>query len=112
MDQEFALTEAIYNCRAMRRIKTDEVPEELLLQLIDAANQAPSGSNSQKARGIVVRDPAIKKQLAEQNRKFAAPYISADCREPSNPKNEAYARRGRMADGAHARDSCPYCGVL
>ncbi len=86
MSQDFSLQEAIYNCRAMRKIKSDEVPEELLLKLIDAANQAPSGSNSQKARWVVVRDPEVKQQLADQNRKHAAPYIEADVKNPSTPK--------------------------
>ena len=35
MSEQFSLNEAIYNCRAMRRIKSDEVPEEVLLELID-----------------------------------------------------------------------------
>ena len=86
MSQDFSLQDAIYNCRAMRRIKSDDVPEEMLVQLIDAANQAPSGSNSQKARWVVVRDPAIKQQLAEQNRKHAEPYIQADLENPASPK--------------------------
>ena len=29
MSGDFTLEEAIYNCRAMRRIKSDEVPEEI-----------------------------------------------------------------------------------
>ena len=86
MSESFSLKDAIYNCRAMRRIKSDPVPEDLLLQLIDAANQAPSGSNAQKARWIVVRDPDIKQKLAEQNRKHAEPYIAADRENPKNPK--------------------------
>ena len=57
MADELGLFEAIYNCRAMRRLKNDPVPEELLVKLIDAGNQAPSGSNVQGARWIVVRDP-------------------------------------------------------
>ncbi|MDE0063371.1 MAG: nitroreductase family protein [Gammaproteobacteria bacterium] len=72
---EFSLDEAIYNCRAMRKLKADEVPEELLIKLVDAARQAPSGSNTQNSRWIVVRDPHVKRRLAEQNRKFAEPYI-------------------------------------
>ena len=70
----------------MRRIKPDAVPEELLLELIAAANQAPSGSNSQKARWIVVRDAEVKQQLADENRKHAAPYIAADVENPASPK--------------------------
>jgi nitroreductase len=38
----------------MRRLKPDPVPEATLVKLIDAANQAPSGSNRQNARWIVV----------------------------------------------------------
>ena len=34
------LFDVMYNCRAMRRLDTREVPEELLVKLIDAANQA------------------------------------------------------------------------
>ena len=70
----------------MRRIKPDVVPDELLLELIDAANQAPSGSNSQNARWVVVRDPEVKRRLAEQNRKFLTPYIAADVANPGTPK--------------------------
>ena len=86
MAQEFSLQEAIYNCRAMRKIKSDPVPEEMLIKLIDAANQAPSGSNSQKARWVIVTDPKIKQQLADENRKHAAPYIAADVANPATPK--------------------------
>ena len=69
MPSELALREAIYNCRAMRRLKTDEVPEDVLIELISAANQAPSGSNAQRARWVVVRDAAQKRKLADLNRK-------------------------------------------
>ena len=49
MSNEPGLFEVLYTCRAMRRLKSDPVPRELLLTLIDAANQAPSGSNQQRA---------------------------------------------------------------
>ena len=42
---EMSLSEVIHNCRAMRRLEAREVPEELLLELIDAANQPPSDSS-------------------------------------------------------------------
>ena len=86
MSEDLSLATVIYNCRAMRKIKPEEVPEEKLIQLIDAANQAPSGSNSQRARWIVVRDPSIKMKLADQNRKYAEPYIAADVKNPGSPK--------------------------
>ncbi len=60
--------DAIYHTRAMRRLKPDPVPEELLVKLIDAANQAPSGSNAQNGRWIVVRDKEAKAKLAVLNK--------------------------------------------
>ena len=88
MSEQFSLNEAIYNCRAMRRIKSDEVPEAVLLELIDAANQAPSGSNTQNARWIVVRDPKTKQALADLNRKHGAPYIAASIENPASQKQK------------------------
>ena len=88
MTEELSLQEAIYNCRAMRRLETREVPEELLLKLIDAANQAPSGSNAQMARWVVVRDPAVKQRLADLNRKHAEPYIAPNLENPASDKQK------------------------
>ena len=88
MSEDLSLSEAVYNCRAMRRIKSDEVPQSLLVQLIDAANQAPSGSNSQNARWIVVRDSVVKTQLAELNRLHGEPYISASVKKPDSEKHK------------------------
>ena len=41
------LFDVMYECRSMRRLKPDSVPEEVLLQLVDAAIHAPSSSNGQ-----------------------------------------------------------------
>ena len=83
--RQLSLSETIHNCRAMRRLETREVPKDMLLELIDAANQAPSGSNSQRARWIVVKDPAQKKKLADLNRLHAEPYIAPSLENPDNP---------------------------
>ena len=86
MTENLSLEEVIYNCRAMRRLQTEEVPEELLLKLISTANQAPSGSNSQMARWLVARDPEVKQKLADLNRKHAEPYIQPSLDNPSSDK--------------------------
>lgn len=57
--------EAIYTLRAMRRLKTDPVPEELVWKVLDAAIRAPSGGNQQPWAFIVVTDPAKKRQIGE-----------------------------------------------
>jgi nitroreductase len=55
--------DVMYQCRAMRRLKPDPVPEEMLLRLVDAALQAPSGSNAQNWAFVIVRDPAQKQRI-------------------------------------------------
>lgn len=69
------LSYVIHHTRAMRRLKPDPIPDDVLMQLIDAANQGPTGSNNQNARWIVVRDQAQKKKLADLNRVAVDRYI-------------------------------------
>ncbi|MCC7366317.1 MAG: nitroreductase family protein [Dehalococcoidia bacterium] len=55
--------EAMGTQRAMRRLKPDPVPDELIQQLLWAATRAPNGGNVQPWRFIVVQDPATKQAL-------------------------------------------------
>lgn len=88
--------EVMYNCRAMRRLDSREVPEELLVKLVDAANQAPSGSNRQTGRWIVVRDAEIKRQLADLNRESVEAYIAPDSARPESLPHQSAEKRRRM----------------
>lgn len=63
------LDEAMTSQRAIRRLKPDPVPDELVLRLIELALRAPTGSNAQNWEWIVVRDPEVKAKLARQNRR-------------------------------------------
>jgi nitroreductase len=56
--------EAINTTRAMRRLKTDPVPDELIWKVLEAAIRAPSGGNRQPWAFIVVRDPDKKARIA------------------------------------------------
>jgi nitroreductase len=58
-----ALFDIIWTTRAMRRLKPDPVPEDVLLQLVDAALHGPSGSNAQNWRFVIVRDRAQKEKI-------------------------------------------------
>ena len=78
MSEEMGIFEVMFNCRAMRRLKPDPIPEELLKKLVDAGNHAPTGSNVQNVRWVVVRDPETKRLLAEENRKHITAYMAAD----------------------------------
>ncbi len=59
------LHEAMYSLRAMRRLKTDAVPEELIWKVLDAAIRAPSGGNRQPWNFIVVTDAEKKRKIGE-----------------------------------------------
>ena len=83
MASEMGIFETIYNCRAMRKLDSREVPQEDLEKLISAANQAPSGSNNQIARWIIVRDLEVKTKLAELNRAGAVSYTHLRAHETS-----------------------------
>ena len=98
MSEDMSLFDVIYNCRAMRRLDTRAVPEELLLKLVDAANQAPSGSNMQNGRWIVVRDPAVKQKLADLNRKGVDAYVGPQSQRPGALPHQSEAKRKRMLD--------------
>src|SRR5712671_5227477 len=57
------LFEIIESCRAMRRLKPDPVPDELISKILHAGTCAPSGGNTQKWRFLVIKDPKIKQAV-------------------------------------------------
>jgi nitroreductase len=58
------LLEALYTTRAMRRVKDEPIPEDVLALILDAAVRAPSGGNQQNWQFLVVDDPSVRAQLA------------------------------------------------
>ena len=58
------LFQAIYTQRAIRRWRSDPVPDDLLWRIVEAATKAPSGSNSQPWRFLVVRDAGTRRKIA------------------------------------------------
>ncbi len=57
--------EAINSQRAMRRLKPDPVPDDLVWKVLEAAIRAPSGGNRQPWNFLVIRDPDKKRKIAE-----------------------------------------------
>jgi nitroreductase len=60
---EAGLFEIMYSTRSMRKLKTDPVPNELIYKILEAGTRAPSGTNTQNWRFLVVKDPEVKKQV-------------------------------------------------
>lgn len=50
------LNEALYTTRAMRRVKPDPIPTDVIQRMLDAAIRAPSASNMQNWRWIAITD--------------------------------------------------------
>jgi nitroreductase len=63
-ESDARLFDVMWTCRAMRRLKPDPVPEELLLHLVEAGLHGPSGSNAQNWRFVIVRDRSQKEKIA------------------------------------------------
>jgi nitroreductase len=101
---EMGLFEAIYSARAIRRLKSDPVPEELITQLLDAAIRAPSGGNAQNWAFVVVRDPDMRRQLGAIYRKASdiAEAIYAARGRPPHLTERQFARL--MASGKYLWD--------
>ncbi len=95
---DMGIFDAIYSCRAMRRLQQREVPEEMLIKLVDAANQAPSGSNSQNGRWIIVRDASTKQKLADLNRIGVEGYLIPQLEKNTSLPHQSAEKRSRMAD--------------
>jgi nitroreductase len=73
------------------------VPDSTILELIDIAEQAPSGSNQASRRWLVVRDPATKKELAELYRAAGGGVLRAMAETPAGG-NETTRRVFSSAD--------------
>ena len=75
--------EAIQKRRSIRRFKTDPVPDDLIQQLLESARLAPSGSNTQPWRFVVIKDAETRQKLqtASYNQRHVgqAPVIIACC---------------------------------
>ena len=69
--------EILDNTRAIKRLKPDPVPLELIRKVLDAGTKAPSGVNTQPWEFLVVRDPDTKKWVQERYLHFATERFSA-----------------------------------
>jgi nitroreductase len=98
---EIGLFDAMYSARALRRLKPDPVPDEIITKILDAAIRAPSAGNSQHWVFIVVRDPEQRQKLALIYRKASdiAKAIYRARGRPAHMTEEQYQRM--MSSGAY-----------
>ncbi len=75
------LSAVIKNRRSIRKFKPDPVPDQHIRELLAAARLAPSGSNLQPTRYVVVKTQAAKDKIAAYTLPFVtqAPVILVCC---------------------------------
>ncbi|WP_433755763.1 nitroreductase family protein [Nocardia sp. CA-135398] len=97
------LYDVMSTMRAMRRLKPEPVPREVIERLIRAASWAPSGGNSQTARYIVVDDRTQIARIAPLCRRAQRFYITAQADAcPPTMSPEQFQRT--LAAGQHLAD--------
>lgn len=92
------ILEAIKSRRSIRAFKSQNVPAEIVKNLIDAARWAPSAGNIQPWEFIIIRKPEIKRRLAEAALGQAfieeAPVVIVVCANEDR-SSQGYGVRGR-----------------
>jgi nitroreductase len=63
--EQIGLYDAMKTLRAVRRLRPDPIPDEVLHRIMEAASWAPTGGNVQPWRAIVVRDATPKLRLGK-----------------------------------------------
>jgi nitroreductase len=109
---EIALFEAIYSARALRRLRPDPVPEQVLTKILDAAIRAPSAGNAQSWSFVVVRDVEQRAKLGTIYRKGSniASAIYANRERPPHMSDKQYRRL--MSSGSYLWDHMGEAPVL
>jgi nitroreductase len=90
------LEEAIKGRRSIRAFKPQDVPEETVERLIDAARHAPSAGNIQPWEFVIARKPETKKKLAQAAHQAfieEAPVVIVVCAD-ENRSSMGYGVRG------------------
>lgn len=90
------LLKAIWERGSVRKYRSDPIPDEILVQVLEAARRSPSWANKQVWRFIIVKDQRIKERVQDTLR-------------PTNPARQAItdapvlicvaAQRGRSGYG-------------
>jgi nitroreductase len=83
------LLEIMATTRAMRRLRPDPVPDEILIKLVEAATWAPNGANRQNHAFLVVTRRDQMRRLAQLWQRVADFYVAALSSRPTDTMSEA-----------------------
>lgn len=86
---ETNIYEAMRTQRAIRRLRSDPIPDEVLGRIFEAATFAPTGGNRQVWRMVAVKDAVIKSQLGHLYQKHWQKYADSYRQSNINASGEA-----------------------
>jgi len=105
---DVSLLEGIATTRAIRRFRNDPIPEDDLATILWHATRAPSGSNRQPVRYVVLRDGARATQAKEllgaafrrgwNDKRQVEDYEKGSGADPSSPKSRVAAAMQQFVD--------------
>jgi len=96
METDPGVFEIMYSTRAMRRLKPDPVPDELIHRILKAGTSAANGGNRQPWRFLVIKDPQIKQGVQQYYKRGFDEVVSASYTQnppPPGVSQEAYSRQ-------------------
>ncbi len=100
------LYDAMSTLRAVRRLRPDPIPEDVLERVVQAACWAPTGGNTQPWRVVVATDPAVKQGLADIYRPEWYDYSAGFMKRFVDSPPEVAAKWQRVKDaGDHLADN-------
>ena len=95
--EDVRLLEGIRTTRAIRRLKPDPVPRELIRKVCEAGTFAPSGGNRQPWFFIAVTEPERRAWVAERYRRLFHTYIEPAIEAAKDPTYPEAKRRNMRA---------------
>ncbi len=98
---EMGLYETMRTLRAVRRLRPDPIPDDVLHRVLEAATWAPSGGNRQGWRIIVVKDPARKQRMRSLYAMHWAEYLKRYANMPADTPQAVRQRAGRLVSAGN-----------
>ncbi len=92
------LYEAMKTLRAVRRLKPDPIPDDVMRRVLEAATWAPTGGNVQPWRMVVVRDREKKARLGSLYSERWSAYSTGHRKMLENAPDDVRQKNERMID--------------
>ena len=97
LGEDVPLLEGIRTTRAIRRLRTDPVPPDLIRKVCEAGTFAPSGGNRQPWIFVAVTEPERRAFVAERYRRAFSDYIAPALKAAEAPDFPEARRRNLRA---------------